>query len=56
MSNNKTFVRITNRQIYEMLEKVHEAVIQQNGKITMNRVFLGLIWALVIALLTKGIL
>ena len=54
--NDKTFVRITNKHIYTKLEKVHETVIKQNGKITLNRVFLGLLWVLVIALITKGFL
>lgn len=34
---NKTFVRITNREIYEKLCELEEHVIKINGKVKLNR-------------------
>ncbi len=32
-----TFIRITNREIYEKLESIEAHVIKTNGKVTLNR-------------------
>ena len=37
MSNNDTFVRITNKEIYEKLESMEEHMIRTNGKVKLNR-------------------
>ena len=38
MSNGKrTFVRITNNDIFDKIESMHEDLIKQNGKIKLNR-------------------
>ena len=34
---NKTFIKITNRQIYNKLECIEKYVIKTNGKVATNR-------------------
>lgn len=37
MAREKTFVRITNRMIYDEIKKMKEHVIEINGKVKLNR-------------------
>ena len=49
----KTFVRITNREIYEKLEYIDRKVTQTNGAVKMHR---KLIWAIGGAIVTLFVL
>lgn len=37
MNNNKTFVRITNKNIWDELQIIKEHVMATNGKVKLNR-------------------
>jgi len=49
MPNGKTFIRITNKDIYEKLEEVEKHVLKTNGQVQVNkwvgRTALGLVVA-----------
>ncbi len=51
--NNKTFVKITNRDIFEKLETLETHVVNMGGKIKLNKWIAGV--ALTIALAAFGI-
>ena len=51
--NNKTFVKITNRDIFEKIETLETHVLKMGGKIKLNRVIAGI--AISIALVGIGI-
>lgn len=48
---NKTFVRITNRDIYKKLCKIEEEQIKQNGRIRTNSRILGVLVTIQILLI-----
>lgn len=45
-----TFVRVTNREIYEVLKEVHDAVLRQNGSIRSLQWQVKALWAALLAM------
>lgn len=46
-----TFVRVTNREIYEVLKEVHDAVLRQNGSIRSLQWQVKALWAALLAMI-----
>lgn len=50
-----TFIKITNEQIYEKLERIESHILITNGKVKLNRWIASTSLAIVLILITRGI-
>ncbi len=55
MKGNKTFVRITNKDIFEKLCTVEKHVIETNGTVKSHSVSIKTLWKVVLILLTAAV-
>jgi len=53
--DNKTFVRITNKEIYDKLCDIEEHIIVTNGKVKLNRWIASTALSLVVMIITVSI-
>ncbi len=51
-----TFIKITNEKIYEKLEKIESHILITNGKVKLNRWIATTAMALIVILITRGII
>jgi len=51
-----TFVKVTNKDIYEKLERIESHILVTNGKVKLNRWISTTALALIVILITRGIM